>query len=151
MTVIINFNVRNPEWYWSAQEIKESGGYYEEWKMLNEDTVPKHVPCWGYKVGFDVNNIQENRNTSYDLKYSLIKDPSVTQTIRLDNMTYVTFFGENEKAEAVVSNEILHSFLGAKKSGRKYYWYFFIKENTEYEKLSHVLWLSKAQSLLLPG
>jgi len=44
MEVIVNFNVRNPEWYWSVEAIKKSDGYYEEWKALNEDKVPKHNP-----------------------------------------------------------------------------------------------------------
>ena len=54
-----------------------------------------------------------------------------------------------EKAEVMISNEIMHSFMGAKQSGRKYYWYFFIKEDADFERLEDTIWLSKRQFQLL--
>ena len=149
MTVIINFNVRNPEWYWSAEEIREAGSYYEEWKAMNADKVPKHIPTWGYQIGFDVADVKENRKAVCELKYFDTAVPTIVRSFTAEDMTHVIFNGkQDEKAEVMISNEIMHSFMGAKQSGRKYYWYFFIKENTDYERLENSIWLSKRQFLL---
>jgi hypothetical protein len=146
MTVLINFNVRNPDWYWSADQMNESGDYYEEWKALNEDKVPKHLPSLGFRISFDVIDVQVNMNTIYDLKFSDRARPEIIQSVKLEDMTHVVFSGGDDKAEVVVSNEIIHSYLGAKKSGKKYYYYFFIKEDAEYERLTDTIWVSKKQA-----
>lgn len=150
MIVNINFNVRNPEWYWSAEEIREAGSYYEEWKALNADKVPKHSSAWGCQIGFDVADVNENRKAACELKYFDTADPDIVRSFIAGDMTHVIFTGtQGEKGEVMISNEIMHSFMGAKQSGRKYYWYFFIKENTDYERLENFIWLSKRQFLEL--
>lgn len=150
MTVIVNFNVRNPEWYWSAEKIKESGSYYDEWKAFNADRVPRHIPTWAYQIGFNVENVNENRNTTCGLEFRDSEDAHIVRSFTVEDMTHVIFTGkQGEKAEVMVSNEIMHSFMGAKQSGRKYYWYFFIKEDADFEKVDNSLLLSKRQFLLL--
>jgi hypothetical protein len=150
MTVIVNFNVRNPEWYWSAEEIKEADSYYEEWKALNADKIPKHIPTWAYKIAFDVVDVSENRNATCELEFRDSQDHQIVRSFIAEDMTHVVFTSkQGEKAEVRISNEIMHSFMGAKQSGRKYYWYFFIKEDAKFERLEDTIWLSQRQFLLL--
>jgi hypothetical protein len=150
MTVIVNFNVRNPEWYWPSEQLKEAGPYYEEWKALNADKIPRHIPTWAYRMGFDVVDVNENRKATCELKFSGSGDPKLVRSFTADDMTHVIFTGKKgEKAEVIISNEIMHSFMGAKQSGRKYYWYFFIKEDADFERLEDTIWLSKRQFKLI--
>jgi hypothetical protein len=39
MKVILKIAVRNPEWYWSEEELEEAGDYRNEWEALNKDKV----------------------------------------------------------------------------------------------------------------
>lgn len=145
MKVHVSFNVRNPEWYWTPQQIRESDGLYESWKIINEDKVPKHLPSWTYEVGFDVLDIKENREAIFDLKFGATTSSEIIHTLPLSNMTHVTFIGEGEKAEIAVANAILHSYMGAQQVGRTYYWYFYVKETIGYNKVNDFIWLSDEQ------
>ncbi len=149
MTVTINFNVRNPEWYWPAERMEKDGDYYEEFKMLNEGKIPKHIPTWAFKIGFDVIDVKDNRNATYGLEVSSSEASTVSHSVQLDNVTHVTFMGKDEKLDVVISNDIMHSFLGAQQNEGKYYWYFFINGKAEYEKVTDLIWLSKKQLALL--
>jgi hypothetical protein len=144
MTIIVNFNVRNPEWFWSHDKIKEYGDY-EEWKLYNDGKVPKHTPTWGYQVAFDVKDVKENRNAVYDLNFSTIDAPDKIQSLQLQDMTHLIFMNDEERVEVAVSNEIIHSYMGAQQRGGKYYYYVFIKEDVEFERPTDTVWLSKGK------
>ena len=149
MKIALNFKVRNPEWYWPETKIKESEGYYETWKILNEDKIYKHIPSWSYEINFDVVDVKENRNADYELRYSNPHNKGEIKSLILNDMTFVTFYGSVEKVEVAISNAIIFSFMGAQKSGSKYYWYFYIKENIEFERLTDLIFISKDQNLIL--
>jgi len=148
MEVHVTISVRNPEWYWSREKIKESEGYYEEWKALNADKMWKMLPSWTLKIDFEVDTFEENRNTDYELKYCHANSHENLQSILLNDMTHVVFKGkeQNETAEIAISNSIIHSFFGAQKVGRTHYWYVYIKEDADYEKLTPVIVVNRDQA-----
>ena len=61
MKVILTIAVRNPDWYWTKEEMDNAGDYRNEWEALNEDIVWKHVPSDTFEIPFDVKDIKENR------------------------------------------------------------------------------------------
>lgn len=83
MKAIANFNVRNLEWYWPEDPLKEAGDYYEEWKELNKDKVDKHNPTRAYKVAFDVRNVEINRHADVEMKYTIAGGDDSIHTVVL--------------------------------------------------------------------
>jgi hypothetical protein len=144
MKVIVTIAVRNPEWYWSKEKMQESGDYRKEWEAINEDKIWKHVPSDTIEIAFEVKDIKENRNTEYELEFvSADKAQSFSHTIK--EVTAIQFIGDkpNEKAEVVVSNSLIHQYIGARQKEYKYYIYFYLKENWPYERIGQLIWISE--------
>jgi hypothetical protein len=51
---------------------------------------------------------------------------------------------KNEKTEVVVSNSLIHQYIGARQKEYKYYIYFYLKENASYERLGQLIWISES-------
>jgi len=148
MKVILTIAVRNPEWYWSKEQLKEAGDYRKEWEAINEDKIYKHVPSEQMQIAFDVKNIQEDRQSSFEMKFST-EDKSRMISHTINDVTIIKFIGENhgEVAEALVSNSIIHQYIGAKQKEYKYYIYFYLKENVEYQRLNPSTWISREHKI----
>jgi len=151
MKISVNIRVRNPEYYWSKQELDKSkrgeGMSREEWLMINDSKVWKHIDFVAFEYNFEVLSCNDNRNGIFDLRFKSSNDESfedaIESNIQLDNVTVLEFLGKKDKGYTVVSNELLHQYIGSKKGkDGRYYWYFYIKENTPYNKFSDNIWLS---------
>ncbi|MBN8702741.1 MAG: hypothetical protein J0M08_06735 [Bacteroidetes bacterium] len=149
MEVKICIKVRNPEWYWTAKDIKDSKGYYEEWKLLNEDKVYKHVNFVEFEFNFPVLNYEDTRNGEINVLYGEIDEQTNLpewKVAKFTNMTVARFKGEIKSEYVALSNDIIHQFIGAKNKKGKLYWYFYIKEDIECKKLDENIWLSEEQT-----
>lgn len=144
MNVVVNFKVRNPEWYWSAEEMKKKKDFRELFEMLNEDKMQKHIPSWCYEFPFDVQKIEDNCSAVFPLEFTVNEKKLIYE---LSDCTHVQFIGKEKKADAVVCNSLLHQYMAAHKSGTKYYVYFYIKENIKYERLSNLIFLNEEECL----
>lgn len=153
MNVSINIKVRNPEWYWGQQDIKASMKKgemsYDEWKMINEGKIYKHLPAITFDYKFKVESFSENCETNYEITvYDLKNEEAEKQErhkVTLEDVTVVEFKGENNISHVVVANALKHEFRGAQKSGATHYWYFYLKENAEYVKLMDNIWITAQQ------
>jgi hypothetical protein len=143
MQVILTVAVRNPEWYWTKEELKEAGDYRKEWEALNEDKVWKYVPSDAFEISFDVTDIKENRNAEFEVRF-ISEDKTQSIAHNLKDVTIIQFIGEgeHEKTEVVISNSLIYQYIGARQRQYKYYVYFYIKENAPYEKLHQLVWIS---------
>lgn len=142
MQVIVTIAVRNPEWYWSKEELQDAGEYRKEWEVINEGKIYKHLPSEAFEIGFDVMDIKENRNATFDIKL-VSEDRKQSISHGLQDVTVLDFIGEKDKVSTVISNSLIHQYIAARQKEYKYYVYFYIKENTEYERLNQFVWLSK--------
>ena len=142
MRVIVTIAVRNPEWYWSKEALQESGEYRKEWEMINESKIYKHLPSEAFEIAIDVMDIKENRNAIYDIKL-VSEDRKQSISHGLQDVTVVDFIGEKDKVSTVISNSLIHQYIAARQKEYKYYVYFYIRENTEYERMNQFVWLSK--------
>ena len=66
MTVIVTIGVRNPEWYWTKEQLQDAGEYRKTWEAINEDKIYKHIPSDQVQIDFDVKDIKENRKANYE-------------------------------------------------------------------------------------
>lgn len=149
MKVVFTIAVRNPEWYWSKDELRGAGDYRKEWEAINGDKVSKHASSESFEVPFDVKDIKENRQATFNFDFT---SEDKTQIIShcLKDLTIVQFIGaSDEKAEVIISNALIHQYISARQRQYKYYVYFYIKENARYVKLGQVIWLSEQHRLEL--
>jgi hypothetical protein len=100
MKVILTVAIRNPEWYWSKEQLKETGDYRKEWEAINEDKIWKCVPSDSFEIPFDVKDIKENRKAEFELKFmSEDKTQSLSHIVKV-----VDFIGnKGEKTEVPIS------------------------------------------------
>jgi len=122
----------------------------KEWEMLNEDKIPKHSIEVDFEYNFDVISYKDNRNSKFDITLFNTSNEANTNplpvTFTLHDVTVVEFAGELEKSYVIVSNELIHQFISAKKnSNSKLYWYFYLKENSDYVQLSDNIFLSNVE------
>jgi hypothetical protein len=148
MKVIFTIAVRNSDWYWTKEEMENAGNYRKEWEALNEDKIWKYVPSDTFEVPFDVKDVKENREAEFDFKFTL-EDKSKSASCHIKDLTIVQFAGENEeeKIEVIISNSLIHQYIGARQKEYKYYVYFYIKENLYYERFHQLIWLSEEHKL----
>lgn len=144
MNVVVNFKVRNPEWYWTAEEMKEKRDFRELFEMINGDKIEKHIPAWEYGFPFEVLKIEDNCNVVFPLEFVVDGKKIVYE---VPDCTHVQFIGEDKKTDAVVCNSLLHQYMAAHKSGTKYYVYFYLKENIKFERLGDMIFLNEEESL----
>jgi hypothetical protein len=149
MKVVLTVAVRNPEWYWSKQELEEVGEYRKEWEALNEDKIEKHLPSWAYEIAFDVKDIKENREAEYEISFVAKENKAEKMTYCLKDVTVVTFVGDNHTSDVVISNSLIYQYVGVRKMGYKYYIYFYLKGDVSYEKLHQLIWISEQENTLL--
>jgi hypothetical protein len=139
MKVIVTVGVRNSEWYWSKEDLIEAGDYRKEWEALNEDKVEKFLPSDTFEIGFDVDNIIEDRKTGFDLLYH--KD-GVPSKYHLEDVSVFTFLSkEGEKVEVVISNPLIHQYIAAKQKEYAQYVYIYLNENIKYKKGNSFSWM----------
>lgn len=154
MKIAVNIKVRNPEWYWPKERMSDSKNKdsmsRKEWEMLNEDKIPKHSAEVDFEYNFDVISYKDNRNSKFGI--TLFKTNNETTnnplpvTFTLHDVTVVEFDGGLEKSYVVVSNELIHQFISARQNRNgRFYWYFYLKENSEYVKLTNNIWVSYVQ------
>jgi hypothetical protein len=145
MEVILTVAVRNPEWYWSKEELEEVGDYRKEWEAINEGKISKHVPSEEFEIPFDVTEIKENRKGEFQL-ILISEDRTNSISHYLTDVTIVQFLGEKDqkKIEVVISNSLIHQYIGVRQKHYKYYVYFYLKANIPYEKLHQLIWISDA-------
>jgi hypothetical protein len=144
MNVVVNFKVRNPEWYWSKEEMAEKEDFRPLFEMINGDKIEKHIPAWQYGFPFEVLKIEDNCNAVFPLEFVVNEQKLVYD---LHDCTHVQFIGKDKKADAVVCNSLLHQYIAAHKSGTKYYVYFYIKENIHYDRLGNMIFLNEEEIL----
>ena len=151
MKIAVNIKVRNPEWYWTKEQLTESkkkdSMSRKEWEMLTEDKIPKHSAEVDFEYNFDVISYKDNRNSKFDITLFNTSNETNTNplpvTFTLHDVTMVEFAGELEKSYVVVSNELIHQFMSARRNRNgRFYWYFYLKENSEYVKLTNNIWVS---------
>lgn len=150
MKVQISIRVRNPEWYWSKEEMKENGDYREEWEMINEGKIYKHMPTMEFDFNFEVKEYQEADEDTFDIEIYLPKDGEIDKEnpvrVQLEDVRVINFYGETDQCSVVISNSIIHD-SDIKKPRGKYYFYFYIKEDAEYEvpPQNENIWLDSAE------
>src|SRR4051794_5411187 len=99
--------------------------------MINEDKVEKYLPSVTFGFKFDVERIEENREAEF--KFELNAKGERVLSHPLKNLTVVNFLGpNNESGRVIISNSLIHQYIGARKKGYKYYTYFYLKENIPY-------------------
>lgn len=154
MKIAVNIKVRNPEWYWTKEQIAESkkkGSMSRaEWEMLNEDKIPKYSAEVDFDFMFDVKSYIDKRDSDFYLTVYVSNKNDKTypavHNILVKDVTVVGFIGDKEESYVIVSNELIHQFISAKKnSNGKLYWYFYLKENSDYVQLSDNILLSNAE------
>jgi hypothetical protein len=155
MKIAVNIKVRNPEWYWPKERLidstKKDSMSRKEWEMLNEDKIPKHSEEVDFEFKFDVKSYKDNRNSEYHLTINVsdnvdFTNPS-THNVIIKNVTVVGFIGDKEESYVVVSNELIHQFISAKKNANgRLYWYFYLKEDSDYVRLTDNIWISYSEN-----
>jgi hypothetical protein len=143
MKVVFTVAVRNPDWFWSEEQMEKEKDYREEWEAINEDKIDKHNPSWQYELPFDVKQIEDNRYAEHTLKFTAVANPEEIVHYVLHDVTVVKFIGEEQTIEAVISNSLIHQYIGAKKSVHKNYEYFYLKENASYyHPFDKLIWMA---------
>jgi len=61
------------------------------------------------------------------------------------NVLLLTFLGETERVEVIISKEILHSYLKAVPREGKHYSYVFLKENSDFVRCTPSIWISRKE------
>lgn len=146
MKIAVSIKVRNPEYYWSKEEIKKSHKEgemsYEEWLMINGDKIQKHIPSVTFEYDYEVIEYNYPEGSEYELTV-VTDDGTKEQKVKVSDVTVIEFIGKEDRSIVVVSNDILHQFLKAKKDKGRTYWYFYIKEDSDYIPFTPSVWLSK--------
>lgn len=136
MKVSVNIKVRNSEWFELDDELK----------MINEGKMAKYSDFVDFEFDFEVISHIDNRSTDHALKLQVADNGMQSESIYiLNDVTKIDFIGKAKQHSVVVSNSLIHSFLGAVQRGKRFYWYFFLKENTNYAKLGVSIWIDDAQ------
>ncbi len=65
MKVYISIRVRNSEWYWSKEKMKEHGDYRPDFEMINEGKIEKHIPTVEFDFNFEVKEYQEAEENTF--------------------------------------------------------------------------------------
>lgn len=139
MKVIVTVGVRNPEWYWSTEEIKKAGEYRQEWEALNEDKIEKYIPSETFEIDFDVVNIKEERKREYEILYNM---NGISSSYNLEDVSVITFYGnDNVKSDIAISNPLIHQYIAAHQKEYKTYIYFYLKENCKFVKGNRLTWM----------
>lgn len=155
MKISVNIKVRNPEWYESIEEIKKSKSEsicIEEWIAFNEYKIGKHTTFVDFEYSFVVNSYIVNKKGMFRLSVSncdnVINNNPKKQIFLLDNVSVIEFIGNNNKGYVVVSNELIHEYWSEQKNAEScQYFYFYLKENTDHNKLTENIWLSDEKIL----
>lgn len=149
MRITVSIKVRNSEWYQTIDELKKSKSASmcaEEWVAMNEDKIEKHSSFIDFEYSFFVNRYQSLKKECFDLEViSLQKDSNshIKNTIHLDNVCVVEFIGDNTSSFVVISKELLfQKFIVEKDLNNCEYIYFYLKENTDHNRLNENIWLS---------
>ncbi|MFL5765788.1 MAG: hypothetical protein ACJ77K_17715 [Bacteroidia bacterium] len=150
MKVAINIKLRNPDWFWEPERMKDKKGEMtrKEWEMINEDKVSKYRDAVDFEYNFDVINHTVLKETDFPVTLYSENDENrelVPQDVVLKNMRVVEFTGANTKSVVAVSNDIIHEFFEARKKKGRDYWYFYIKEDVACVAFTKNLWISKKQ------
>ena len=116
---------------------------------MNENKIHKHLPTISFGYNFEVEHHSENRKANYELAvYYLENEESESQqkhTVILENVTIVEFIGGNKKSLVVISNDLIYQYIGSKMKEGKFYWYFYLKEDSHYVKLLDNIWVTEEQ------
>lgn len=145
MEVTFTVAIRNPLWFWPKEEMKKEKDYRKTWEAINADKIDKHNPFWQYKIPFDVEEIKENRETEHQIKLASAKDNNGSIYFTLKDVSVVTFISKTEKMEAVISNSLIHQYLGAKQQEYINYVYFYLTENCRYyHPVDQLIWMSES-------
>lgn len=154
MKIAVIIKVRNPEWYWTKEELLESKNgksmSREEWLFINGDKISKHTIGVDFEYLFQASNYLENPVANFKLNVYCSNSEDFENhsihTIELNDMTVVEFSDESHKSHVAISNELIHQFISAKQNKDGcHYWYFYLKENTEHTKLITNIWVSDTQ------
>ncbi len=141
MRHVINIKVRNPDWYVATSESTLSR---ESWEIINEGKIPKHAIFTEFEYKFEILDYHEWIETKYNIEIYSEKNNKVNRVgvFTINNVKVVEFKGEQQSSFVVVSNELIHQFISAKKENGKLYWYVFLKENCNYLKLYDNVWIT---------
>lgn len=129
MEAQITFRVYDEIWFEMSIEDRE---YFKHLKDEEDLELMKYKESFAFKFDFDVTAHTVNKAASLLL-------PGLT----LENLTQVTFTGNEDSVPIFVSNSLLASGFSAQKSGRKLYCYFYIKPALEYFPMSNTVVLDK--------
>ena len=112
------------------------------------------IPKYSAEVDFDfmfyVKSYIDKRDSDFYLTVYVSNKNDKTypavHNILVKDVTVVGFIGDKEESYVIVSNELIHQFISAKKnSNSKLYWYFYLKENSDYVQLSDNIFLSNVE------
>lgn len=145
---------RNPEWYWPKERMTDSKNKdsmsRKEWEMLNEDKIPRHLEEVDFTFTFDVKSFKEKRNSNFPMSVYVSESADFisysVHNVIFKNVTVVGFLGDKTESYVIVSDELIHQFISAKKGAKgKQYWYFYLKENADFVHLAENVWLSRTE------
>lgn len=149
MNIIVSIKVRNSEFYEAFEEMKKSEGEisFEDWEEYNDNKIQKHSSFVTFNYSFVVNSYEVKKESEFDLEiidYNN-KDQSVPtkNTFHLDNVWIIEFLGDNNRSFVVISKELLYQKMNIQKGieGVEYI-YFYLKENSDNNRLANNIWLS---------
>lgn len=130
--------------------MKEDGDYRPVFEMINEDKIQKHIPTIEFDFNFEVNEYQEAEENTFDLEIYPTKDDKIDKKnpvrVQLKGVCVIDFYGETEQCSVVVSNSIIHQYIGNKKQHGKHYFYFYIKEDAYWIKVDKHIWLDEVEA-----
>jgi len=154
MKISVNIKVRNPEWYGFEEEgddeyNNESLMSREAWEVINDGKIPKYSDTISFEYKFDVIKYSDNRNGIYELEIFTSNDTNfknpIKNSISIKDITIVEFISDKEKGQVIVSNDLIHQFISARKGkDGRFYWYIYIKENKNYCAISENIWISES-------
>jgi hypothetical protein len=116
--------------------------------MINEDKIQKNVPTIEFDFKFDVIEFNEVENDTYALEIYEIKDDQIVDSpinLQLNDVRVVNFIGKEDRCSVVVSNSIIHQYIGNKKQHGKHYFYFYIKEDADWVRVDQHIWLDEKE------
>lgn len=151
MKITVSIRVRNQDFYEAFEEFKKSQGDLKmsqrDWMVYNDDKIQIHSTYVGFEFNFVVNSFNIKESREYDLEVFSIdegeKNKPKKNIFHLDNVQIVEFRGDKKNSFVVISNELFHQKIHIENGGSDHkYLYFYLKENTDYNRLSNNIWLS---------
>lgn len=130
MKTVITVRIHDADWLEMSDESK---AFFKNIKEPEDLELMKYKQSYAVETAFSVQEYAVNNNATIDLP-----------GFQLTDFTSVLLKGEGEEVTIHVSNSLLASEFAATKSGGKRYCYFFIKPDTDFFRMSNIVWLDRS-------